>query len=142
LKLMEALFSQPVPAFEGTTVRTKDFYFNPKTVQQPHPPYIVGGNTDAAIKRACRLGDGWYGIAKTLDQGLALVKRTREIETGYRRVKPLEFTIGAQWRNTTADDVKRLAEAGVERVLPSGLVARDSLGALRRVHESLVSKFQ
>jgi hypothetical protein len=40
------------------------------------------------------------------------------------------------------DDVKRLEEAGVERVLPSGLVARDSLGALRRVHESLVSKLK
>ena len=31
---------------------------------------------------------------------------------------------------------------GVDRVLPSTeLVARDSLGALRKVHEKLVSKF-
>ena len=43
----------------------------------------------------------------------------------------------------TADDISRLEEAGVERVLPStDLVARDSLGALRKVHEKLVSKFQ
>jgi hypothetical protein len=47
----------------------------------------------------------------------------------------------AQWRSTTADDVRRLEEADVERVLPSGLVARDSLDALRRVHESVVSTF-
>jgi hypothetical protein len=33
----------------------------------------------------------------------------------------------AQWRGTNVDDVRRLEEAGVERVLPSGLVARDSL---------------
>jgi probable F420-dependent oxidoreductase len=142
LKLMEALFTQEVPNFKGTTVSTRDFYFNPKPVQQPHPPYIIGGNTDAAIKRACRLGNGWYGIAKTLDEALALVKRVREIEAGYRRVTPLELTMGAQWRSTTVDDVKRLEGAGVERVLPSGLVARDSLGALRRVHETLVLKFQ
>jgi probable F420-dependent oxidoreductase len=142
LQLMEALFTQEVPAFKGDTVSTQDFYFNPKTVQQPHPPYIVGGNTDAAIRRACRLGDGWYGIAKTLDQALALVKRVHELEKGYKRTKPLELTMGAQWRSTTVDDVRRLADAGVERVLPSGLVARDSLSALRRVHESVVSKFQ
>jgi hypothetical protein len=70
------------------------------------------------------------------------VKRVREIEKGYNRAKPLELTMGVQWRGTMVDDVKRLEEAGVERVLPSGLVARDSLGALRRVHESLVSKLK
>jgi alkanesulfonate monooxygenase SsuD/methylene tetrahydromethanopterin reductase-like flavin-dependent oxidoreductase (luciferase family) len=141
LKLMEALFTQEVPNFKGKTVSTEDFYFNPKTVQQPHPPYIIGGNTDAAIKRAGRLGDGWYGIAKTLDKAVELVKRVREIEKDYNRAKPLELTMGVQWRDTMVDDVRRLEEAGVERVLPSGLVARDSLGAMRRVHETLVSKF-
>jgi probable F420-dependent oxidoreductase len=142
LMLMEALFTQEVPAFKGDTVSTQDFYFNPKPVQQPHPPYIIGGNTDAAIKRACRLGDGWYGVAKRLDQALELVKRVRDIEQRYGRSKPLELMIGVQWRSTTVDDVKRLEEAGVERVLPSGLVARDSLSALRQVHQTLVSKFQ
>jgi probable F420-dependent oxidoreductase len=142
LKLMEALFTQEVPNFKGQTVGTQNFYFNPKTVQQPHPPYIIGGNTDAAIRRACRLGDGWYGIAKKLDGAVALVKRVREIEKNYQRANPLELTMGVQWRSTTVDDVAQLQEAGVERVLPSGLVARDSLGALRRVHETLVSKFQ
>ena len=142
LKLMEALFTQEVPKFKGKTVSTEGFYFNPKPAQQPHPPYIIGGNTDGAIKRASRLGDGWYGIAKQLDKALELVKQVREIEKGYNRAKPLELTMGAQWRSTTVDDVRRLEEAGVERVLPSGLVARDSLGALRRVHETVVSKFR
>ena len=142
LKLMEALFTQEVPNFNGNTIGTRDFYFNPKTIQQPHPPYIIGGNTDAAIKRACRLGDGWYGIAKTCEQALALVKRVRELEVGYQRARPLELTMGVQWRRTTVEDVNQLSEAGVERLLPSGLVARDSLGAMRRVHETLISKFQ
>jgi probable F420-dependent oxidoreductase len=96
LKLMEALFTQEVPNFRGKTVSTEDFYFSPKPAQQPHPPYIIGGNTEAAIKRACRLGDGWYGIAKQLDTALELVKRVREIEKGYDRAKPLELTMGAQ----------------------------------------------
>lgn len=33
----------------------------PKPVQQPGPPVWVGGNTDPAVERAGRLGDGWFG---------------------------------------------------------------------------------
>ncbi len=143
LKLMEALFTQPLPEYEGKTVRTRGFYFAPKTVQQPHPPYIIGGNTEAAMKRAARLGDGWYGLSKNLNDALALIKKLRAIEKGYQRAKPLEITFGTQWKGITVDDIRRLQDAGVERVLPTTeLVARDSLGALRTVHEKLVSRFQ
>jgi probable F420-dependent oxidoreductase len=142
LRLLEALFTEEVPAFEGKTVKTAGFYFAPKPVQQPHPPYIFGGNTEPAMKRACRLGDGWYGIAKDLSGAVELVKKVWEIERGYDRVRPLELTMGLQWRGVTAEDLRRLQDAGVERILPStDLVARDSLGAMRKVHEQLVSKF-
>jgi probable F420-dependent oxidoreductase len=143
LKLLETLFTQRLPAFQGRTVATANFYFEPKPVQQPHPPYIIGGNTEAAMKRACRLGDGWYGIAKELSGGLDLVNKLREFEKSYQRPRPLEVTLGLQWRGVTPQDISRLAEAGVQRVLPStDLVARDSLGAMRAAHERLVSKFQ
>jgi hypothetical protein len=94
------------------------------------------------MKRACRLGDGWYGLAKNIDDAVALIKKLRAMEKGYQRAKPLEITFGAQWLGLSVDDVRRMEEAGVERVLPSTeLIARDSLGALRKVHEKLVSKF-
>jgi probable F420-dependent oxidoreductase len=142
LKLLEALFTERLPAFQGRTVATANFYFEPKPAQQPHPPYIIGGNTEAAMKRACRLGDGWYGIAKELGGALFLVKKLHELQKSYQRPKPLEVTLGLQWRGVTPDDIGRLAEAGVQRVLPStDLVARDSLGAMRAAHERLVSKF-
>ena len=141
LTLLEALFTQRVPAFQGKTVATANFYFEPKPVQQPHPPYIIGGNTEPAMKRACRLGDGWYGIAKELSGALDLVRRLRELEKNYQRPKPLELTLGLQWRGVTPDEVQRLAAAGIERILPSAdLVARDSIGALRATHERLVSR--
>ncbi len=40
MKLLTALWSQERPAFRGRTVAAEGFYFNPKTVQQPHPPFI------------------------------------------------------------------------------------------------------
>jgi probable F420-dependent oxidoreductase len=42
--------------------------------QQPHPPVWVGGQSDAAFRRAARFGDGWHPILRSLasvrDEGL------------------------------------------------------------------------
>jgi probable F420-dependent oxidoreductase len=32
---------------------------NPGSVQRPHPPILIGGTSQAALRRAARLGDGW-----------------------------------------------------------------------------------
>ena len=39
-----------------------DITFLPKPMQQPHPPFGVGGESRAAIRRAGQVGDGWYPI--------------------------------------------------------------------------------
>ena len=44
------------------------FKMNPKPVQKPHPPFVFGGHTEPSLKRAARLGDGWYGIGEAMDQ--------------------------------------------------------------------------
>ena len=53
-------------ALSGESVKVGDGYFPapgntalPKPVQQPHPPVWIGGNSDAAIRRAANLADGW-----------------------------------------------------------------------------------
>ena len=46
----------------------------PKPVQQPHPPIHVGGESNAALRRAARHGDGWYSFNRlpdALDEPLA-----------------------------------------------------------------------
>ena len=35
---------------------------NPACVQSPHLPILVGGSSPTAIKRAGRLGDGWFTL--------------------------------------------------------------------------------
>jgi len=54
--------------------------FIPKSVQQPHPPFIICGNTPAALRRAAGLGDGWYGIGRTIAKARELVSVLREAE--------------------------------------------------------------
>jgi len=139
MKLLAALWSEERPVFKGKTVAAEGFYFNPKTVQQPHPPFVIGGHGEASYKRAARLADGFYATCTNLEEAAQTIRRLREVERGYERAKPLEITMGLG--SVTVDDVKRLEEMGVERLIPGRqLVSRDSLAALRRFDSEIMSK--
>jgi probable F420-dependent oxidoreductase len=62
LGAFRALWTMATPRFDGRYVRFADIVFAPKPKQQPHPPLWVGGESGPALRRAARLGDGWYPI--------------------------------------------------------------------------------
>ncbi len=139
MKLLTALWSQDPPVYKGKTVQAEGFHFLPKTVQQPHPPFIIGGHGEASYKRAARLADGFYIMSHNMDEATATIRRLREVEREHERAKPLELTVGVG--SVTVDDIKRLEELGVERIIPGRqLTSRDSLGALRRFHEEFMRR--
>jgi probable F420-dependent oxidoreductase len=56
----------PSPAsFEGRFTRFAGVVLEPKPVQPGGPPIWVGGRSDAALRRAARLGDGWVSYLVT-----------------------------------------------------------------------------
>jgi probable F420-dependent oxidoreductase len=59
LRAMKELWTNYHPSFHGRYVEFEDIVFEPKPVQKPHPPLLIGGNSDAAMRRAAALGDGW-----------------------------------------------------------------------------------
>jgi probable F420-dependent oxidoreductase len=139
MKLLTALWSEERPAFKGKTIAAEGFYFNPKTVQQPHPPFVIGGHGEAAYKRAARLADGFYITAQNMNEARQTIKRLREVEREHHRAKPLELSVGVG--PITVDTVKQLEDLGVERIIPGReLVSRDSLAALRQFHDRVLSK--
>jgi len=42
--------------------------FNPKPYQRPCPPLWIGGNSEEAIGRALRYGDGWHAVGLTPEE--------------------------------------------------------------------------
>lgn len=54
------LWTSESPCFDGSYVSFKDVAFEPKPFRKPHPPIWMGGDSDAALKRAARFASGWW----------------------------------------------------------------------------------
>jgi alkanesulfonate monooxygenase SsuD/methylene tetrahydromethanopterin reductase-like flavin-dependent oxidoreductase (luciferase family) len=65
LALCKRLWTEEKISHEGNFYQFEEIMFEPKPVQQPHPPVYIGGESDAALKRTALLGDGWYGVGHT-----------------------------------------------------------------------------
>lgn len=75
LQILKKLWTESAASFEGRFYSFRDVVFEPKPLQKPHPPIWIGGNTDVAMKRAARFGDGWAG---SLENAAARVGSARE----------------------------------------------------------------
>jgi probable F420-dependent oxidoreductase len=141
LELMIELWSKGDPVYKGKTVATEGMKFMPKPIQRPHPPIVFGGTSEPALKRTARLGDGWYGIAHSLDEARTLVGRLREHERAHNRAKAIEITLSLRTgKPLTLDDVRRLDEFGVERILAGHPVKALNAGEMERFRTAIMDK--
>ena len=60
LEVMKHLWTEEHVSHHGDFFDLEDVTLLPRPVQQPHPPIWVSGRSDAAMRRAALLGDGWY----------------------------------------------------------------------------------
>ena len=63
IAVMKELWTQEDPSFQGRYHSFSGMKFSPKPLQKPHIPFLIGGVSRAAIRRAVRLGDGWHPTA-------------------------------------------------------------------------------
>ncbi|OBH16896.1 TIGR03619 family F420-dependent LLM class oxidoreductase [Mycolicibacter sinensis] len=56
------------PRFEGRYVSFSDVAFEPKPVQRPHLPIWIGGDADAALRRAAKFASGWWSFLTPPEQ--------------------------------------------------------------------------
>ena len=77
IEVLRRLWTQELVDYQGRWHTIPDAGINPLPVQRPIPIWI-GGQSEAAIRRAARLGDGWmplYGSAEEARPGLDLLDR-------------------------------------------------------------------
>ena len=64
LRALEAVWTQDVVEYAGEFYSVPRSRIDPNPVQRPHPPILLGGTADAALRRAGRVSAGWISSSR------------------------------------------------------------------------------
>ncbi len=128
LRCLEAIWTQEIVDFTGDFYRVPRARIDPKPLQQPFPPVLLGGGAPAALRRIGRMAAGWISSSQAdltrIDESIAVV-RAAAVEAG-RDPAALRFVCRGVVKVRTgerapltgsleaiADDLAGLADKGV-----------------------------
>ncbi|WP_326548613.1 LLM class F420-dependent oxidoreductase [Mycolicibacterium sp. ND9-15] len=99
IEAVKALWTDEPAEYHGRFVDFDSSYSRPKPVQKPHPPLLIGGDSDATVRRVIRHEAGWMSNPLPVDR---LTKRITQMRDGASHDVPLT-TFGtpidpAYWR--------------------------------------------
>jgi probable F420-dependent oxidoreductase len=137
LEIVKRLCQGGEATFQGEHYRLDPVISLPGSVQRPHPPILIGGTSDAALRRTARLGDGWLSTAlrpERLRERLQTLARLCEaqgrrladlslshklfIDIGEARIGPDgSRDAGTGSPADIVDDLRRLVDLGYGRVI-------------------------
>ncbi|HZZ46569.1 MAG TPA: LLM class F420-dependent oxidoreductase [Pseudonocardia sp.] len=108
LAALKEIWTKDQAEFHGKHVNFDPIFAWPKPVQSPHPPIYIGGNSQAALNRLLRVGDGWMPLG---NPSLEEIKRVRGwlADNGRADVPVLIFGF-----SRGEDELAAYAEAGID----------------------------
>ncbi|MET0458827.1 MAG: LLM class F420-dependent oxidoreductase [Ilumatobacteraceae bacterium] len=137
LMVLRRLWTDDVTTYSGRHVQLTDVLSFPKPVQQPGPPVLIGGESDGALRRVARLGDGWFGWNMTpdeferhlgrLDDHLA---KERFVDDRRRDRSELTIQVGLAWQRSFAELAELIdayVQLGATRVAVGVPIRHDAL---------------
>jgi probable F420-dependent oxidoreductase len=133
IEAMREIWANQQASYHGKFVNFSEIISNPKPIQNPHPPIIVGGAFPYGARRAIAYGDGWIPHAKRPAYSSVIDKFSefRKMATSAGR-NPDSLPITVFGIEEDLDRLPRYRDAGVERVvfsLPSNS-SKDTLPLL------------
>ncbi len=142
---MKELWTKPVSEFHGQWVDFPPIICDPKPVQRPHPPVMIGGELQRAAQRVADYGDGWLPRARTTSayhDPSRLPEARRHIEDLYRAKgrNPSQLNITMWDAPQDREQNRRFLDAGADHIVHL-LTTRDersTLEELERVAESVL----
>ena len=63
LNIFKAVCAGGEVSYEGEHYRFDPLLCYPASVQKPHPPILIGGISNRALRRVAELGDGWMSVS-------------------------------------------------------------------------------
>jgi probable F420-dependent oxidoreductase len=117
MRAMRALWHDDVASFDGEFVSFSAVRVNPKPVRGRRIPVVLGGNSDAALRRVADWGDGWYGFNMA---GLEAVRERLSVLRRFCGEAGRDFSgldISVALASPALDDLTALTEMGVTELV-------------------------
>jgi probable F420-dependent oxidoreductase len=118
LEVMQALWAPGLSSYQGETISLEPCHFNPKPIQQPHPPIFFGGESDPALRRVVSHGQGWYGMNMSPEKLSQRLTRLAEFAADASRpISEIRIFVCPSTHPVTTETVAQYAELGVEQLI-------------------------
>ena len=123
LRCLKLVWTEELVEFKGEFYVIPASRIDPKPLQRPHPPVLVGGYSPAAVRRAVSLADGYLSGNVPLAELAPVIERVRTL---------------AREAGRDPDGVPIVARGAVSlRDQPTGLGRRPLFGSLEEVREDV-----
>ncbi len=157
IEIFKAVCGGGTVGYQGETYGFDPIHANPGSVQRPHPPILIGGLSNPALRRVARHGTGWLAVmadpAKLTERLAKLRHLMQEADRPFEDLtlhykmfldidNPKHNTDGVREPGTGCereiiDDLKRLFDLGFQNVIVR--YRGDSASELTRQIEHFVS---
>jgi probable F420-dependent oxidoreductase len=115
IEAIKALWTTEPAEYHGKYVDFDASYLRPKPVQTPHPPILIGGDSDATVKRVIRHGAGWISNPLPVER---LTRRIEQLRDGAGHDVPLS-SFGIPLDPEYWSALERLGYGQLNLLLPS-----------------------
>jgi probable F420-dependent oxidoreductase len=136
LAICKKLWSEEKIFHQGEFYQFNEVMFEPKPVQKPHPPIYIGGESEAALRRAVQQGQGWFGVQHTPESVANMIAKLQKLcaQEG-RDFNKLQILTQGQCQSK--EQLKKWQDSGVSQLVISpwekGKLAIDGLKRSREL---------
>jgi len=116
VEAMKAIWQEEAAGYHGDLVRFDPIWSYPKPVQKPHPPILLGGHGEAALRRVVAYCDGWLPISFAAGDLQRQITDLHRIATEKGR-DPGSISISVFWAPADRATIESYAKLGVDRVI-------------------------
>jgi probable F420-dependent oxidoreductase len=113
---MKAIWTQKEAEFHGEFVNFDKIWADPKPIQKPHPPVIIGGDGATTFDRVVEFGDGWMPILRPNQNPVEKIPALRERLQKAGR-DPKTAPVSLFFAPPKKEALDKLAAAGVARAI-------------------------
>ena len=116
MQALKEIWTQDVASFDGNFVEFDAIWSWPKPVQDPHPPIVIGGETDYTLRRVVQYANGWLPRARDPQVVIDGISRLHEIANEMQR-NPDEISVSVFAPPPRPNVIAQFKELRTDRII-------------------------